>query len=119
MSNGIRWSAQEYETWLYKQARGQGANNSALPVADAKRDPNHEPATKNAAQEVYPGYRIRFHSRRRRLCDPDGLYSKAALDGIVRGGVLPDDGPGFVKEVRYSQEKSKIEETVITVEILN
>jgi len=60
--------------------------------------------------------RISFHSVRKRLADIDGLSGKAALDGLVAEGVLPDDSPKFVQEVRHTQEQGKIEKTVITIE---
>jgi hypothetical protein len=63
--------------------------------------------------------RIHVHSRRYRLADADGISAKAAIDGLVRGGLLVDDKAEIVKEVTYSQEKIKrpeIEETIITIE---
>ena len=59
--------------------------------------------------------RIHFHSRRRRLADPDGISCKAAIDGLVQGGILPDDSARYVKEVSFSQEVSEVEETVIDI----
>lgn len=62
---------------------------------------------------------IHVHSRRFRLCDADGISAKAAIDGIIKAGILPDDSPEYVKEVRYTQEKIKkpeYEETIITLE---
>lgn len=62
--------------------------------------------------------RIHFHSIRNRLCDIDGISGKAALDGIVHAGILPDDSAKFVKEVTHSQSKTSKgaeEKTVITI----
>ena len=59
-----------------------------------------------------------MHSRRKRLCDTDGVSAKAVIDGLRKGGVLIDDSPKYVKEVSYSQEKCKAgeeEETVISI----
>ena len=61
---------------------------------------------------------IHIHSRRFRLADADGISGKAAIDGIVNSGLLPDDSSKYVEEVTYSQEKvskKEGEETVITV----
>ena len=69
----------------------------------------------------------RFNSRvsitvisyRMRLCDADGISAKAAIDGLVHCGVLQDDSPKFVKEVRYIQHKvgsAAEEKTVIEIE---
>lgn len=64
-------------------------------------------------------FRIRFHSVRRRLTDPDGLYTKAALDGLTVGGILIDDSAKVISEISYKQEiarRGEPEETIIVVE---
>lgn len=58
---------------------------------------------------------ICIHSARKRLCDADGVSAKAAIDGIVHSGLLSDDSPTYVKEVRYTQEKGSEEKTIITI----
>lgn len=59
---------------------------------------------------------ITFHHIRKRLADPDGLSGKAAIDGIVEAGILPDDSAKFVEEVRHQQIKGSKEETVIVIQ---
>ena len=59
---------------------------------------------------------ISVHSKRKRLADPDGISAKAAIDGLVLAGVLVDDSCKYVSEVRFTQEQSKVEETIITLE---
>jgi len=60
--------------------------------------------------------RIHIHSRRKRLCDSDGVSGKAVIDGVVHAGILADDSPKYVKEVSYSQEKTtEKEETIIEI----
>jgi hypothetical protein len=62
---------------------------------------------------------IHLHSRRRRLADPDGISGKAAIDGLIVGGLLRNDSPKEVETVSYSQEKVGVKEpesTVITIE---
>lgn len=59
--------------------------------------------------------RIHIHSIRKRLTDADGVSGKAAIDGIVKAGLLQDDSPKYVKEVSYSQEKGLPEKTIITI----
>lgn len=46
-------------------------------------------------------------SYRSRLADADGISAKAAIDGCVHRGILPDDGTKWIKEVRYRQIKVK------------
>ena len=59
---------------------------------------------------------ITVHSLRRRLADSDGISAKACIDGLVKAGLLVDDSPTEVKEVRFSQEKAEVEKTIITIE---
>ena len=59
--------------------------------------------------------RIHVHSVRKRLADSDGVSAKAAIDGMERAGILPNDSTEFVKSTTYSQEKGKEEQTIITI----
>lgn len=84
--------------------------------------PTHvEPGTCNALLGTQENARlvtlryVSVHSRRKRLCDPDNICAKAVIDGLVRGGILTDDTTKEIKEVRFSQEKSKTEETIIEI----
>jgi hypothetical protein len=61
---------------------------------------------------------ITFHHTRARLADIDGLSVKAAIDGLVHIGLLEDDSPKFVAEVRHCQTKGKPEETRIVIETM-
>jgi hypothetical protein len=83
-----------------------------------------EPATGNeplGAKEV-PRFdtpvRLCVHSYRYRLADTDGLSAKAAIDGIVKAGLLGSDTPKEIHEIRYRQTKIKApeaERTEITI----
>jgi hypothetical protein len=42
---------------------------------------------------------------RHRLADPQGASTKAAMDAIVRGGLLADDSPKEIREIRDRQKK--------------
>ena len=66
-------------------------------------------------QAQNPRYSIHIHSKRKRLADPDGISAKAAIDGIVRAGLLPDDSHDYIKEITFSQEKSQTNETIIEI----
>ena len=62
--------------------------------------------------------RISVHSYRHRLADSDGISAKAAIDGLVHAGILPDDSALYVEEVCFYQEKiSKDEEEHTEIEI--
>lgn len=61
---------------------------------------------------------IHIHSLRYRLADADGISAKAVIDQLVTEGILRDDNPTYVKEVRFSQEKipkSDSERTLIKI----
>ena len=58
-------------------------------------------------------FNIHIHSIRKRLTDPDGISAKAAIDGIVKTGLLKDDSTKEIKEIIYSQEKGSEEKTII------
>lgn len=62
-----------------------------------------------------PPVRIAIHSFRRRLCDADGVSAKAAIDGLVHSGLLENDDPSNVEEVRYYQTKVKNKEDEQTI----
>jgi Holliday junction resolvase RusA-like endonuclease len=47
------------------------------------------------------------------LTDADGASAKAVIDGLVIAGIIIDDSPEYVKEVRYSQAKTTGEEKTI------
>lgn len=58
---------------------------------------------------------IHYHIKRNRLCDADGNFTKYTTDSLVSCKVLQDDSPEHVKEITTSQEKSKVEETIIEI----
>lgn len=114
MSGGIRWTEVQYHDWLrFREAAGEA--NLAVRTADVEPDPKHAAKAPDVRQEVHPHYRINVHSKRRRLADPDGVSAKAAIDGLVCGGLLPDDSAAWIEAVTFSQEKAEIDETVIEV----
>jgi len=54
-----------------------------------------------------PRYDLHVHSIRKRLCDVDGISAKAAIDGIVKAGLLADDSAKNIREIKFTQEKCK------------
>ena len=62
--------------------------------------------------------RLRLISYRWKLADTDGISAKAAIDGLVKKGLLKDDSTLYVKEVTYAQVKirhNQKEKTVIEI----
>lgn len=92
-----------------------------LPGAAA---PDLEPSPGDGAggsdgrEAAYPRVRLTVRSYRARLADPDGVSVKAAIDGLVEAGVIPDDNAGVVVGLTVEQVKCKRdqERTVIVVE---
>jgi hypothetical protein len=57
---------------------------------------------------------------RHRLADPQGASTKAAMDAIVRGGLLADDSPKEIREIRDRQKKvpsNESEKTEIEIRV--
>lgn len=85
-----------------------------------ERSSGNAPDEKDASEEVaaFSGclVRIRFHSKRARLADPDGLSGKAVLDGIVSRKILGNDSAKEISSVEHTQEVSPVEETIVTIE---
>lgn len=92
------------------------ANNIADTIANLESSSCDAPLGAKKIKGFNTPVCVHFHSIRRRLADSDGISGKAALDGIVKAGLLQDDSPQFVEKVSHSQEKSKeSEKTVITI----
>jgi len=114
-------SKDTYDQLLSKRARCSDADNTSDPAADV--EPNScrgQMETKENTRFYSPVY-ISIHSVRGKLADPDGISGKAAIDGLVKSGVLADDSSKFVKEVRFTQDKchkGEEERTVITIEVI-
>ena len=65
-----------------------------------------------------PRVRIHIESHRHRLCDPDGISAKAAIDGLIDARILPNDSTKEVESVTYSQKsvpRKSPEITIITI----
>jgi len=108
----IRWSEDEYRAYLAKIKAPDSATVSAAVIKPAIKDarPRKDPDNK-----IHSRVRIHYHSKRRRLLDPDRIYSCPATDGLRKGGILVDDTLEYVEAVTNSQEKSRTEETIIEV----
>jgi hypothetical protein len=89
-----------------------------VPAADLEQSFIDAPERPYADQAFNSLVSIHIHSRRHRLTDADGLCGKWLIDAIVQSGLLRDDSPAWVEEVRFSQEKiGKSEPETTLVEI--
>ncbi|OEU68488.1 MAG: hypothetical protein BBJ57_07360 [Desulfobacterales bacterium PC51MH44] len=58
---------------------------------------------------------ISIMHHRHRLADPGGISCKAMVDGLVDGGLLPDDSTKEIEEIRERQKKVPFGEPEVTV----
>ena len=114
MTNHDRWSVEEYRAYL-RTGIAPGDDHPAVPAADAKPARRAKPAPQDAAEAIHPRFRIDVHHRSRRLSDATGRSHKAAVDGIVEGGILPDDSPEYLEEIRETRRQGQRDETIIEV----
>lgn len=95
--------------------KSKKSNKASFPFTHVESDFRDEALQQKEAATFTTPVSISVYSKRKRLVDADGVSAKAAIDGIVHSGILPDDSPQYVKEVSYSQDKDKAEETIITL----
>jgi len=97
---------------------GKNEDSAAVQTANMERASTETQNAESGDSKKDTRVSIHVHSIRKRLCDADGISAKAAIDGLVRGGILKDDSPKYVKEVTFSQEKGEEEKTIIEIEEL-
>jgi hypothetical protein len=107
--NSNAWTEAELAAYLAR------FNRAAVRAPDLESNPGDGHAPKDAPEKVCQRFNIVVHHRSRRLADATGRSHKAAVDGIVRGGLLPDDSPVYVKEIKETFEQRNNEETVIEI----
>jgi len=94
-------------------------DNTPISIANMEQNITDASKRKDEVAEINSRVNIHIHSVRHRLADIDGISAKAAIDGLVHAKILKDDSAKEVKEVTYSQEKTKgQEETIITIEVI-
>lgn len=93
-------------------------NQITIPLTHLESSARNAPLGTKKASRLDTRRCIHIHSRRHRLTDPDGISAKAAIDGLVLAGILPDDSAKSVSQITFSQEKigsEEIEETIIEI----
>jgi hypothetical protein len=101
---------------FYRRQIEKTTNSNASKITNLECSSGNESLGQKTSAGLTPPVCIHIHSVRKRLADADGISGKAAIDGIIKAGILPDDKPEYVKEVSYSQEKGNEEYTVIIIE---
>jgi len=115
MSTTEKWNIEQYKRYL-ETGQAPSPNHSAVQAPEPK--PNHEHARLRAAKNNQLDKRvcIEVTLRGRRPWDADDIDCKAAIDGIRKSGLLRNDSPKEVAEVRLKPEITQTDdETVIDV----
>ena len=89
---------------------GKRRRGSASKATDLERFAGNESVAACKVPALGSRVDLRVVSFRVRLCDPDGVSAKAAIDGCVHRGLLRDDSTKFIREVRHEQVKVKNQE---------
>ena len=96
---------------------GKSNNRNSYTDANMERIARHESVAEKEMPRFDSPVCVICTSYRKRLADSDGISYKAAIDGIVKAGILEDDSTKFIEEIKFKQVKTKGEEkTVIEIE---
>ena len=107
---GTVWTESEIDAYLRDF---KAKNRPADRTAKLEPNPRHAIKAKNAAKETHPRFRMQFTHRSKKRADPGNRCYKWVVDGIVQAGILGDDSWEWITEIRESEEKSNIEQTLI------
>jgi hypothetical protein len=88
----------------------------ARQLAKLERHTRHESLAAQGYKRPDTPVSLIIHSVRPRRIDVANTSDKAATDGLVRSGILFDDGPNQIEKVTFTQETGQIPETIITME---
>lgn len=88
-----------------KATRGKRSRRSAGEDAELELSASDESIQACQGAPLNPPVSVVVINYRCRLCDAAGPSSKAAIDGAVRRGILPDDSLTYIKEIRDWQVK--------------
>lgn len=113
-----RLSEQDLQN-LLKKGHAKIKDSSSRKTSNLEPNLSNEIERANEIKAFDSPVNVLVHSYRYRLCDPEGISIKWCLDAIVKAGILVDDKPENIQEVRFRQTKipkTEDERTVITLE---
>jgi hypothetical protein len=105
-----------YEQLERQYTKATSSNQDSCSIAFNERHTCNEPLAAKKVARFNSKVIISIHSKRNRLLDIDNLFAKYVIDGLRYAGILADDTPQFIEKIVHTQEKSKLEETIITIE---
>lgn len=91
-------------------------NSFRFPDADVEQDSGNAKISTDEAPAFDSPVNLHVHHIRKRQTDIDGLSIKATLDGLVAGGILPDDSPEWIKSITTTASKGAVEKTIFRFE---
>jgi hypothetical protein len=109
---------------VWNELRKQNNGKEVAGVCDTDETPKQKRRAANAPLQEGASPRfdnpvvIRVHQFRHRLCDHSNVYTKDVEDALVKGSIIKDDGPDYVKQVISEQTKigkEEMEYTLITI----
>lgn len=109
------WTMEEFHEYQ-RTGKTPTRNRTTSSASDVESIAERQSLGAEENPRFRPPVRIGIISYRQRLADTDGVSAKAAIDGLVKAGILEGDTATIVKEVWYQQVKAKEEKTLITIE---
>ena len=88
-----------------RTASRKRSSRSASEDAKLELLASDEPVQAGKSPPLATPARLVVVSYRCRLCDADGISAKAAIDGCVHRGLLPDDSTKYIEEISFRQVK--------------
>ena len=111
----------DWEDLIYDETR-QGYwrktttdHHSSVSPANMEQNSRNESLGAEKAPALDLPCTLIITSFRKRPSDVDGLSAKYVIDGIVHAGLLPDDTSKEIEEIRFRQNQSQQECTIITI----
>lgn len=101
-----------------KARAANAADRAAIRAAHMESDLRAAGISKDEVETFTSPVFVVFHHLRHRLTDRDGISGKAVLDALVQAGILADDSPAQVADVRHIQSKigsQEEEKTIVTI----
>ncbi len=77
-----------------------------------EQNPVDDPIQQDEAATFDSPTHLEIIHHRKRPTDPDGCSAKAAIDGIVAAGILPDDSAKWIESIKITVIQSVVEKTI-------
>lgn len=114
LKNDVEMLFQDLENYEAERNQNNDTSGNANVEQIAGDDSDAEKACKGFTAQV----NLHFVHFRYRKADPDGLSVKAAIDGLVKAGILRDDSAKEIETISHEQrqiKRSQEESTEITI----